>query len=377
MTMIDYLTGTIPVTVTETERVLVLRHGRFASILTAGHYRLRKAGTTLHRHDIEANPAFVSTFTDALKRARPELHDAHLTEVRAEAAEVVLILRDGWPWRLLHPGHRVTVWKDAGPWDVERHAVEGALVPKALGDRLEAAGITRVYTPVTVPDGHAGLLFTEGELVGDLPPGLHRVWTIGAKSAVTTVDLRWRAHEVTGHEILTRDRVTLRVNLSATYRVVDARAAVTVSKDYAEALHRALALAFRKTLGALTLDELLADKVAVDETAAAEVRKAMAELGLEVAEIALKDVILPGEMRDILNRVVAAEKEAEANVIRRREETNAVRALHNTAKVMADNPVMLRLKELEALETVASKVGHLTVHNGTAGLLGDLVKLRD
>lgn len=377
MTMIDFLTGTIPVTVTETERVLVLRHGRFASMLTAGHYRLRRKGTTLHRYDIEANPAFVSSYSDALKRARPDLHDAHLTEVRAEEAEVALISRDGWPWRLLHPGHRVTVWKDAGPWTVERHAVTGPLLPKALGDRLEAAGITRVYTPVTVPDGHTGLLFTEGALAGDLAPGLHRVWTIGAKSTVTTVDLRWRAHEVTGHEILTRDRVTLRVNLSATYRVVDARAAVTVAKDYAEALHRALALAFRKTLGALTLDELLADKVAVDETAAGEVRTAMAELGLEVAEIALKDVILPGEMREILNRVVAAEKEAEANVIRRREETNAVRALHNTAKVMADNPVMLRLKELEALETVASKVERLTVHNGTAGLLSDLVKLRD
>ncbi len=377
MTMIDYLTGTIPVTVTETERVIVLRHGRFASILTAGHYRLRRKGTTLHRHDIEANPAFVSTFTEALKRARPDLHGTHLTEVRAGEDEVALLLRDGWPWRLLHPGHRITVWKDAGPWEVERHAVDAPLVPKALGDRLEAAGIIRAYTPVTVPDGHVGLLFTEGALVGDLGPGLHRLWTIGAKSTVSTVDLRWRTHEVTGHEILTRDRVTLRVNLSATYRVVDARAAVTVSKDYAEALHRALALAFRKTLGALTLDALLADKVAVDETAAAEVRAAMSGLGLEVAEIALKDVILPGEMREILNRVVAAEKEAEANVIRRREETNAVRALHNTAKVMADNPVMLRLKELEALETVASKVGHLTVHNGTAGLLADLVKLRD
>ncbi|MCO6384755.1 slipin family protein [Oceanicola sp. 502str15] len=377
MTMIDYLTGTIPVTVTETERVLVLRHGRFASMLTAGHYRLRRKGTTLHRYDIEANPAFVSSWCDALKRARPELHKAHLTEVRAEEAEVVLISRDGWPWRLLHPGHRITVWTDAGPWEVERFAVDGPLVPKALGDRLEAATITKAFTPVTVPEAHTGLLFTEGALAGDLPPGLHRLWTVGARSSVTTVDLRWRAHEVTGHEILTRDRVTLRVNLSATYRVVDARRAVSVSKDYAEALHRALALAFRKTLGALSLDELLADKVAVDETAAGEVRTAMAELGLEVAEIALKDVILPGEMREILNRVVAAEKEAEANVIRRREETNAVRALHNTAKVMADNPVMLRLKELEALETVASKVERLTVHNGTAGLLSDLVKLRD
>ncbi|NJM30387.1 MAG: slipin family protein, partial [Rhizobiales bacterium] len=89
-----------------------------------------------------------------------------------------------------------------------------------------------------------------------------------------------------------------------------------------------------------------------------------------------KDVILPGDMRDILNKVVAAEKEAEAQVIRRREETNATRSLLNTAKVMAENPVMLRLKELEALEKIADKVQTLTVHNGTEGLLKDIVSLR-
>ncbi len=82
-------------------------------------------------------------------------------------------------------------------------------------------------------------------------------------------------------------------------------------------------------------------------------------------------------MRDILNRVAAAQKEAEANVIRRREETNATRSLLNTAKVMEENPVMLRLKELEALETMAGKVERLTIHNGTAGLLSDIIRLRD
>ena len=93
------------------------------------------------------------------------------------------------------------------------------------------------------------------------------------------------------------------------------------------------------------------------------------------ADISIKDVILPGDMRDMLNKVVNAEKEAEANVIRRREETNATRSLLNTAKVMAENPVMLRLKELEALEKIADKVQTLTVHNGTQGLLNDLVSL--
>ena len=147
-------------------------------------------------------------------------------------------------------------------------------------------------------------------------------------------------------------------------------------KDYDEVLHRALQLAFRKTIGQRTLDNPLAERVTIDAEAAQAVRDAMAEIGIEVGEIALKDVVLPGEMRDILNRVVEAEKEAEANVIRRREETAATRALLNTAKVMQENPVMLRLKELEALTEVAGKVERLTVHNGTAGLLNDVVSLQ-
>jgi regulator of protease activity HflC (stomatin/prohibitin superfamily) len=161
------------------------------------------------------------------------------------------------------------------------------------------------------------------------------------------------------------------------YRVADPLKAVSAVKDFSEALYRALQCAFRKTLSSLTLDQILEKKVTVDEEAAAKVRADMAEIGVEVSDISLKDVILPGEMREILNQVVSAEKQAEANIIRRREETNATRSLLNTAKVMAENPVMLRLKELEALEAIAGKVERLTVHNGTGGLLNDLVKLRD
>ncbi|MGQ3280350.1 MAG: SPFH domain-containing protein, partial [Shinella sp.] len=141
--------------------------------------------------------------------------------------------------------------------------------------------------------------------------------------------------------------------------------------------YRALQFAFRQTLGTLTLDQILERKVTVNAEAAEKVRADMAAIGVEVSAIELKDVILPGEMRDILNQVVAAEKQAEANVIRRREETNATRSLLNTAKVMAENPVMLRLKELEALEAIAGKVERLTIHNGTAGLMNDIVQLRD
>jgi regulator of protease activity HflC (stomatin/prohibitin superfamily) len=213
--------------------------------------------------------------------------------------------------------------------------------------------------------------------MGTLDPGVHLFWNVGRAVTVKLVDTRWQAHDVAGQEVLTADRVTIRVNIAAAYRVTDPVKAASAVSDFVEALHRALQLAFRKTLGTRTLDQLLAEKVSVDAEAAAKVRAEMAEIGIEVGEIALKDVILPGEMRAILNRVVEVAKEAEANVIRRREETAATRALLNTAKVMAENPVMLRLKELEALDAIAGKVGNLTVLNGTEGLMNGLVRLSD
>lgn len=124
-----------------------------------------------------------------------------------------------------------------------------------------------------------------------------------------------------------------------------------------------------------TLDEVLAEKGAVDAEAMAAVVKELGAAGVKVTHVTLKDIILPGEMREILNTVVLAEKEAEAGVIRRKEDAAETRALLNTAKVMADNPAMMRLKELEALESISDKVGTLTVHSGTKGLMEDLVSL--
>jgi regulator of protease activity HflC (stomatin/prohibitin superfamily) len=81
-------------------------------------------------------------------------------------------------------------------------------------------------------------------------------------------------------------------------------------------------------------------------------------------------------MKLILAKVVEAEKAAQANVIRRREETSATRSLLNTAKVMEDNPTALRLKELETLEKVTEKIDKISVFGGLEGVLKDLVKIR-
>src|SRR5262249_2061897 len=135
-------------------------------------------------------------------------------------------------------------------------------------------------------------------------------------------------------------------------------------------------VAVGQRVGGGTVEEIVAEKVDIDEKVAADIRQEMAGFGVRVGAIALKDVILPGEMREILNQVVAAEKQAQANLIRRREETAATRSLLNTAKLMEDNPLLVRLKELETLEKVAEKVEKITVTGGFDALLSDLVTLR-
>jgi regulator of protease activity HflC (stomatin/prohibitin superfamily) len=121
---------------------------------------------------------------------------------------------------------------------------------------------------------------------------------------------------------------------------------------------------------------LLGDKASLDADIFAYARTRVTEYGIEMLGVGVKDVILPGEMKEILNGVVQAEKLAQANVIRRREEANATRSLLNTAKLIEDNPTLLRLKELEALEKVTEKIDKLTVFGGLDGVMKDLVKLR-
>jgi regulator of protease activity HflC (stomatin/prohibitin superfamily) len=377
--MIDSLMGRTRVLINENERAIWLYKGEVQGILDAGEHVLknRDGSMQLERQNL-GQLVFLSNYEQAVLEKLPVDAAAHLTMVRTAENEIAVIERDGIMNTVVGPETKLTLWTDAGPWKAEIVDIAtDAKVDAKLLKRLQKAGKVQAVTLVEVDEGKTALVSIDGQMTDQLTPGVYGYWTPGRKISAKLIDLTRQSIDVTGQEVLTRDRVTLRINIAAEYRVVDPVLAVTSVKDFTDALYRALQYAFRKTLGALTLDQILEKKVSVDAEAAEKVRADMAAIGLEVSEISLKDVILPGEMREILNKVVAVQKEAEANIIRRREETNATRSLLNTAKVMAENPVMLRLKELEALENIAGKVERLTVYNGTSGLMNDLVKLTD
>ncbi len=232
----------------------------------------------------------------------------------------------------------------------------------------------RLIDVCTVARDHVGVLFIDGRYVETLEPGEYAFWKGPADARVVEVDLRETMVDVGGQEIMTADKVTLRLNAVVTYKIADARRAVSQTDDVRQALYRETQLVLRSVVGARELDTFLTDKDAVAGEIEENVRRRAGELGLEIASVGIRDVILPGDMKDLMNKVTEARKAAEANLISRREETAAIRSQANTAKLLSDSPTLMRLRELEVLEKIAS-AGKLNIVLGEKGLADRVVNL--
>jgi len=135
-----------------------------------------------------------------------------------------------------------------------------------------------------------------------------------------------------------------------------------------------LQLALREYVGRYRLDELLESKEELSRFVFEALKAKEKEYYVEFHDAGVKDIILPGEIRDIMNTVLMAEKKAQANVITRREEVASTRSLLNTAKLMEENKTLYKLKELEYLEKICDNVGNITVSGGS-DLLSQLTEI--
>ncbi|KZN35774.1 slipin family protein [Pseudoalteromonas luteoviolacea] len=312
-----------------------------------------------------------------------------ITHQKLGAEEVGLMYVNEVLKGIVPPGEQVYLWKEAGHIHLERVDIsEDLYVKQSTFTQVNNAGLNSTATlfkptgtqcqpiiDVSIDSEHIGLLYVNNQLQQQLAPGRYGIWQFNRDIEVKVFDLRTQMIEVCGQEILSKDRVSLRINLSASFRILNAAQAASSVEDVNSYAYNALQLALREAVGTQNLDDLLLDKLYINETVKELVSEQLAEIGVQLISVGMKDIILPGEMRAILNQVVEAQKAAEANVIKRREETAATRSLHNTAKVMENNPTLMRLKELEALEKVADKIESLTVYGGLEGLMNNVVNL--
>src|SRR5690242_916342 len=372
------------ITIAQHERGLLFRNRSFEAVLEPGVHRIFDPlkRTEVQVYDLTV-PEFEHPRVDFLLEGARETVAKYFVIEQIGYSEVGVVYKSGKVSGMLAPGTRQLYWRGAIEVRVERQDISQSFeLTKALAKLLVrakqplATQVAEAVSAAEVPDTAIGLLIVDGELAQVLQPGLHAFWKYQRALKIELVDRRVQAMEVAGQEILTRDKVSLRVNLTALWQVLDAVKARSTLSNFVEFLYKELQFALREAVGGRTLDELLGDKGALDREVGEAVRAKVKEHGLAVRSVGVKDAILPGEMKTILNQVVEAEKVAQANVIRRREETAATRSLLNTARLMDENPTLLRMKELETLEKVTEKIDKLTVFGGLDGVLKDMVRIQ-
>jgi regulator of protease activity HflC (stomatin/prohibitin superfamily) len=342
------------------QRAVLLRDGKPERVLAPGHYAFWGPQLKLTTWKVD----------DLAFWAQPEilamLPATWFTEIDLAANQRAVVLRDDKPRLFLRPGvHRV--------WTVDPNVAirmfDIADVAPDLTDELRAIVPATELIETPVRQFEKGLKYVNGKFEGMLEPGRHAFWNHpNARITVNVLDTRVQQLKIEGQELMTRDKVTLRLTLTAEYAPADAPTTVHAVADVKEALYLAVQLAAREYVAGVTLDELLEGRDALARYLEAQVLPRAEMFGLRLHRVGVKDVILPGEMKTLLNKVIEAEKAAAANVIMRREDAAATRNMAQTAKVIAENPVLMRLKELETLKDVAEKIDEIKLIVGADGL---------
>jgi regulator of protease activity HflC (stomatin/prohibitin superfamily) len=221
---------------------------------------------------------------------------------------------------------------------------------------------------VTVFEYERGLLYREGKMERVLPAGRYRFWR-WEDAKVTKVSLRQLSQVVSGQEILTSDHIEVRVSLVAQYAVNDPALAINSVESYTDQLYQELQLALRDAISARTLDQLLEARGELSDELLARVAPNALTYGLALKRVGIRDIVLPGTVRNVMMKEVEADRAGRADLIKARHEVAAARARANTAKILSENPNVIRLQEIDALLQLAGKNGNVVLLPNLADIL--------
>ncbi len=243
-------------------------------------------------------------------------------------------------------------------------------LPKIYRDLMPS----RLYKKIEIGEGETGLLYFDNRFEKQLAPGNYYFWNYAAKVSCKIFNMKMQRLEINGQEILTADKVGIRLNVILSYRITDPLKLVQKIDGLKDQLYTCAQLVMREYIGRFRLDDLLAQKEEIGQYVFDRLKEVQEDYCVEILQAGIKDIILPGEIRDIMNTVLVAEKKAQANVITRREEVASTRSLLNTARLMEENKTLYQLKELEYLERICDKVGTISITGGH-GVLEQLKEL--
>lgn len=288
----------------------------------------------------------------------------HLTVVEVKDNEIAILYKDGVFQYVLAPG-KYSYWK--GVVDFTFTIVDLSKIEQIKDiplNILQKPGVINYVRVYQVESYEKGLLYSDGKFDKELETGVYYFWKNAIPVTILKADLRQQQMEISGQEILTKDKAALRINFYTQYIVNDVVKALSENKDFEKQLYIIMQLALREFIGTLTLDEILEKKESINQYVIENVKEKAEKLGVEIKDSGVRDIILPGDVKDIMNQVLIAQKKAQANIITRREETASTRSLLNTAKLMEENEMLFKLKEMEYVEKIAEKINSISLSGG-------------
>lgn len=199
---------------------------------------------------------------------------------------------------------------------------------------------------LTVMEYERVVRFVDGRVLDVLGPGRHRYSR--TRTTLRQVDLRPSQVIVPGQEVLTADGVAIRISVVLRGAVSDPVTFVTASQDPYGEVYTAVQQALRVTVAGLDLDTIMQSRLELDS---ALIDATAARVGLEVHDLAVRDVMLPGDLRRAYAEVVLTRQRGKADLERARAESASLRSLANTADLLEKHPALLRLRTLHALES--------------------------
>lgn len=349
---------------------LVYKNRKLMEILEEGNYWVL-GNKSIEIHEMK-DP--FKTTNDLNLLLQNENLSSKLEVIEVKDGEIVLVYENGIFKEVLNVG-QYAFWKGILNKEFQKIDMTKVEITENISttilENIKLRNFTRKFV---VTNQHKGLLLIDGKLDKVLEAGTYYFWNNETSVEVRSNDMRMQQMEIAGQELLTKDKAMLRINFYVRYQVADIIKALMENKEYDKQLYILMQLALREFVGALTLDELLLKKDTVGKEILENLGNKAEDLGLKAVDAGIRDVILTGEMKEIMNQVLIAEKKAQANSIMRREETASTRSLLNTAKLMEENEVLWKLKEMEYMEKIADKIGDITV-SGNSNIVSQLKEI--
>jgi len=363
------------VIVNENERGFLFKDGKFAKVLKAGKYYTY--GSRFIEIVSVSEPVFSEQCSlNTLIESEDLKEEAAIVEVGGVGKqEIALHFVNGkFDGVLSHGTHAYWNIGDKHEFkivDISSPKISGDIPQEIFKNTVRMAS---VFHRIEVEPYQKAVLYFDRKFNRLLEPGVYCFWKNNIDVSVDYVDTRLKQLNIQGQEIMTQDKVSLRVNFVCKYKITDYLKIITEIESYIEQIHIAAQFAIRDYVGKYKLDEVLSNKDELSEFVLERLKSKERELYVEFSEAGVKDIILPGEIRDIMNTVLMAEKKAQASVITRREEVASTRSLLNTAKLMDENATLYKLKELEYIERICENVGSINL-NGSGDVISQLALL--